>query len=280
MLAAIGDLIDDIVVRPEGPIRHATDTSAQIVHRQGGSAANVCVTAARLGQPSRLLAQVGDDRTGRGLVDELAAIGVDVSRVRYAGSTGSIVVLVDVDGERTMIVDRRSALELAHPEPDWLDGVDVLHVPLYSLAEGPIVETARTLIAEAHRRQIAVSIDVSSVAVIEQLGVEHVRVLLDELDPHVIFANQDEAAALGGDGSIAAITVIKLGARPALVTHPGGERVEVPAESVRSVVDTTGAGDAFAAGFLGHRSWKTNPVDACRAGHGAAADLLRRRTIC
>lgn len=281
MLAALGDLIDDIVVRSDGPIRHATDTTAQIAHRQGGSAANVCVAAARLGTPTRLLAQVGDDGAGRSLVAELESSGVDTSRIRLAGTTGTIIVIVDETGERTMLVDRRSALALDGPEDHWLDDVTVLHVPLYSLEFEPLASTARAAIATAHRRGVAVSIDVSSAASIDNLGSSTVLDLLDRLAPAVIFANADEAVALGIDRSLAgAITVVKRGAEPAVVHAPGVDSLEVMPESIDSVVDTTGAGDTFAAGFVSHPTWRDDPGAACAAGHRAAAELLRTRAIC
>lgn len=281
MLAALGDLIDDIVVRHDGPIRHATDTASRIERRQGGSAANVCVVAASLGRPSRLLAQVGDDRTGRSLVAELGAAGVDTSMIRFEGTTGTIIVIVDPTGERTMLVDRRAAVALDRPDERWLDGVDTLHVPLYSLELDPIAATARAAIGAALRRGIAVSIDASSVALIDGLGAKAVRARLDELGPTVIFANEDEAGALGITGSISgAITVVKRGADAAIAHRPDADPVEVPAEPIDHVVDTTGAGDAFAAGFLARDDWRHDPVGACVAGHRAAADLLRARAIC
>src|SRR5215207_6353391 len=141
VLAAIGDLVDDIVVRLEGPINVASDTDARVARRRGGSAANVAVMAAALTGAARFLGQVGDDDTGRTLCDDLSGHGVDISHVRRDGRTGSIVVLVDAAGERSFLTDAGSSRGLSEPAPDWLDAVDVLHVPLYSLAGGPIADT-------------------------------------------------------------------------------------------------------------------------------------------
>jgi sugar/nucleoside kinase (ribokinase family) len=285
MLASLGDLVDDIVVRLDGPVRLATDTAVRIERRRGGSAANVTATAARLGHRSRFLGQVGDDVVGRGLVAELAAVGVDVGGVRHAGHTGTIVVLVDREGERTMLTDRRACLELDEPEVAWLHGVDVLHVPLYSLVEPPLSLTADTLIGWAHERDIAVSIDVSSVALIDELGLDALRALLARLHPTVVFANGDEARMLHVDGPLeGAMTVVKHGPEPAVVYRSGSAPIAIPAASVARVADTTAAGDAFAAGFLTHgatgagvREWAGDPRGACTAGHRAAADLLAGR---
>lgn len=285
MLATLGDLVDDIVVRLDGPVRLATDTTARIERRRGGSAANVTATAARLGHRSRFLGQVGDDVIGRGLVAELAAVGVDVGCVRHAGRTGTIVVLVDQDGERTMLTDRRACIELDEPEVTWLQGVDVLHVPLYSLVEPPLSLAAATLIDWAHERDIAVSIDVSSVALIDELGHDAALALLARLRPAVVFANGDEARMLGLDGPLdGALTVVKHGPDPAVLYRSGDAPMAIPAVPVGPVADTTAAGDAFAAGFLTHdapgagaRSWADDPRGACTAAHRAAADLLAGR---
>ena len=106
VLATIGDLVEDVVVRLDGAVNVASDTSSTIERRQGGSAANVAVAAARLGAPVRFIGQVGDDAAGRALVEELGAAGVDVGAIRFGGTTGTIVVLVD---------RRRRALDADRP---------------------------------------------------------------------------------------------------------------------------------------------------------------------
>ena len=181
VLAAIGDVVDDIVVHVGGPIRVATDTPSSITRRRGGSAANVAAAAARLVGRARFLGQVGDDGTADLVLAELVADGVDVSFVRRAGRTGAIVVLVDGQGERSFLTDPGSARSLDDPDPIWLDGVDVLHVPVYSLVDEPIATTAITTVGWALARGIAVSIDASSVAVLEAYGVERMLALIAAL---------------------------------------------------------------------------------------------------
>ena len=129
MLATLGDLVEDVIVRIDGPVNVASDTPARISRRRGGSAANVAVAAAGLGHPTRFLGQIGSDAIGSAMLAEMTAAGIDVAMVRRAGSTGMIVALVDASGERSMLTDRRACIDLSDPDPSWLDGVDILHVP-------------------------------------------------------------------------------------------------------------------------------------------------------
>lgn len=278
MLAALGDLLEDVIVRLAGPVNVASDTHAHISRRRGGSAANVVARAAALGHPARFLGQVGTDAIGTALLAELSDDGVDTSMVGRGGSTGTIVALVDHLGERTMLTDRQACLDLHDPDPSWLDGVDTLHVPFYSLATGSVAATAGTVIGWANERGIRVSIDMSSTAILSEVGLDEVVRRLAAAAPTVVFANADEAAVLAVEGPVAgALTVVKHGAHPAVLHRSDGSTIEVEAIEVPGVNDTTGAGDAFAAGFLTSPGWVDDPTAACEAGHRAAAELLRGR---
>jgi sugar/nucleoside kinase (ribokinase family) len=277
MLLVVGDLVEDIVVELTGPINTAADTPARIHRRRGGSAANVAVAAASAGGEVRFVGQVGDDAVGAALVAEMAVHGIDVGHVRRAGVTGTIVAVVDAHGERSMLTDRRACVALDEPTPAWLDGVTVVHLPLYSFTGGEIADTARTLVGWSHERGIAVSLDLSSTTVLHQFGVSAAHDLVDALDPDLVLANDDEAAVFGVTGALRrALTIVKRGGEPAVVHRPDANPVEVAAGRRLDGVDTTGAGDAFAAGVL-VSDWQTDPIAAVRAGHAAAARLLDAR---
>lgn len=278
MLGAIGDLVEDVVVHLLEPVNPASDTRSQVTHRRGGSAANVVEAACRAGGSARFIGQVGDDAIGRLLTDELLAVGADVT-VRRAGRTGTIVVLVAHDGERTMLTDRGACTDLDGVEPDWLDGLHTLHVPYYSLVGEPLASTTVALVAEAHRRGLRVSVDVSSTAVLLAEGVQHALARIAALRPHVVLANDDEAAVLGASLRPHllhdAMVVVKRGPDAASL-FTGSQETQVPAERVDGVRDTTGAGDAFAAGLLLALAGGQQPEQAVRAAHLVAADAVRR----
>jgi len=274
VLCTVGDLIEDVVVWLDEPFREGTDTSSRVTRTRGGSAANVAHFAASNGTPTRFVGCVGDDPLGESLVAQLTRSGVD-SRVQRRGRTGSIIVIVHQDGERSMLTDRGAAVELMDVDESVLDGVRILHVPAYSLVVEPIASSARALARTARSRGIELSIDASSAAVLEHFGPSRFRSLIADLKPTYLLCNGDESqvldAADGVDG--VEVVVIKRGAEPVLVIV-ADDRFEVPVPPVGEIRDTTGAGDAFAAGFLGARSATLDVKEAVVAGNALASRVL------
>ena len=256
MLCVIGDLVEDVVVWLPTALSYGTDTPSRIVRTRGGSASNVAVFAATVNSDSetrfrsRLIAQVGNDALGDQLVASLEASNVEPCVVR-SGRTGSIVVVVSPDGERTMLTDRAAATELKQAPKNWHDRVSVLHVPAYSLFSEPLSAAARECIAIAHDKRITVSIDASSSSLIKSYGVTKFRNLVAELNPKVFFCNTDESEVLSLETQPLEldIVVIKAGATPTTLIYKGAQ-LSVAVDPVGEVTDSTGAGDAFAAGFL------------------------------
>ena len=273
VLATLGDVIHDVVVRLGGPIQHGTDTPSTIVHRRGGSAANVAVAAARLAGRARFIGQLGDDESAAWLRGSLVASGVEVVG-HVGGRSGTVVSLVDETAERSMLTDRGSAQDLRDPKPVWLDGAGALHVPMYSFEGEPLAGATRTLIAWAQDRRLVISLDASSTSLLHAMGIDRARALIRQVRPDVLLVNEDEALALGEPlrpAELATKTlVIKQGRRPAIVRWDD-RSVYVPVPPTGPVLDTTGAGDAFAAGYLVAMLDRADPVEAAAAGHRSAA---------
>ncbi|MBJ7482552.1 MAG: carbohydrate kinase family protein [Chloroflexi bacterium] len=279
LIVCVGDLIDEIAVRLDAPWRRGSDAAAQITRRRGGSAANVAVAAVAAGGSARFIGAVGDDATAEALEAALLRAGVE-PLLQRGGRSASIVVVVEPDGERTMLPDRAAALSLRDPGPAALIGGSWLHAPAYSLLGEPLGETTRRLFAHARDAGIPTSLDASSVGALSAWGPEESRRRFAELAPTLLFANEEECAYLDlinrplpGSALIA-----KHGAGIAEVRSPEGEHVAaLPAHPLPPGIDSTGAGDAFAGGLLVARARGESWEDALAAGHTAAAGHLQRQ---
>jgi sugar/nucleoside kinase (ribokinase family) len=291
-VTVIGDLVLDVVVVPSRPLERGTDVPGRVALRQGGSAANTARWLARLGVRSTLVTAVGRDPIGRTLVDALRAEGVTVRAMRVtARPTGRIGVVVMFGGERSFVADRGAADELRpqNLKPDWFRA-DVLHVPAYSLIGSPLGDAGRRGIGLARERGALVSLDLASAAPLLAKGRRAAQRLVDDAAPDILFATAAEAYAYLGGSDVgmlldsAPLAVVKRGAAGATVLArglAGPHRFEV-ATAPLTAADTTGAGDAFDAGFIATLltsppADRTRPATLRRAvlaGHRAAARHL------
>lgn len=274
-VVCIGDLMVDVVARHRGELVHGSDTPATVRLCGGGSAANTAAWLAAAGCPVTLVARVGDDALGRQALDDLRAAGVDLAvTVDPERPTGTCVVLVDGTGERTMLPSAgANAGSLAVPE--LLD--DHLHVSGYALFH----DASREAVRAAVRRSRTVSVDAASAAPLRAYGPDR---FLNDIGPVLLFANAAEAAVFAGsrdpEGAVRQLgqrcgeAVVKHGADGAWWSD--GRDVVHVAAPVTAVVDSTGAGDAFAAGFLAARRAGAAVDDALAAGHALAVRTLGR----
>ena len=223
LICCLGDLVLDVIVRLDGPLAQGDDTTARTVLRPGGQAANVAAWVAALGADARFVGRLGTDEDGTLVREALDALGVDAVGAE-TGRTGIVVSLVGPDGTRTMASDRADDLDAI--EPEWLSEADVVHVSGYALTD-----------AAAGLRASLVSLDLSAVSLLD----DAFRARARRLAPDVVFATEQERAAFG---ELDATWVMKKGAAGIEVAGRAYPALRV------EVVDTTGAGDALAAGFL------------------------------
>ena len=294
----VGDLTLDVVVIPVRGLEIGTDVPGRVLLRQGGSAATTARWLARLGARSSLITAVGRDPIGRALVTRIRDDGVSVRAVRAAGlSTGRIGVLVAPDGERSFVADRRAADLLAPGDLSdrWFAGVDGVHLPAYSLLGEPLGLAGRRAIELGRAAGARISVDLASSGPLLSRGRDQALQLIASVSPDLLLATESEAAALLGGVDpaglleVAPIGIVKRGGRGATILarspDAGGPplRLEVATRHIVAV-DTTGAGDAFDAGFLvawlaAARTERDRPATLRRAvvaGHRAAARQLGR----
>jgi len=251
VICTLGDLLLDVIVRGPSELAAGADTSVETRVGSGGQAANVAAWAVELGEEARFVGKLADDAAGELARSLLERRGVEVVGPAVEGRNGVVVALVGPDGERTMATDRGVAPELRAEEldPAWFLGCRWLHLSGYSLLAEPIAEAALAAARLVRAAGAGLSVDLSSWSAIRAYGPARFRERLEELRPDVVFANEPEWELLGAAYALAETAVLKRGSRGVVVHGPDGSEGHAAA-SGGDVVDTTGAGDALAAGFI------------------------------
>ena len=260
-VVVVGDLVVDVVLAPEGDIERGTDVRGRVFARAGGSAATAARWLGRLGARSTLVCAVGRDAAGRALIRAATVDGVTVHAVHVQGArTGRIGVLVEPDGQRSFVQDRGAALRLrpADLKGSWFADADAVHLPAYSLLDEPLGRAGSEAIRLAREAGALVTVDLASTAPLLALGRKAGAAVIREAAPDLLFATRDEARALLGHGYEAAllelspIAIVKRGRKGASI-HIRADRKPLRLDIATTPIaasDTTGAGDAFDAGFL------------------------------
>jgi sugar/nucleoside kinase (ribokinase family) len=248
-ILTLGDAAVDVIVEPEEDLRTDDDVPASVALGTGGQAANVAAWCASFGVPAGVIAATGDDLPAQMVRRDLAARAVEVLGPRRSGRGPGVVSLVGAGGERTMISDRgvSASLVAADIEPAWFADAEWLHLSGYALF-GPAGPQAALAAADLARSAGAgVSVDLSAATLLRAVGAGRVRQLIAATGARLVFANRAEAEVTGP--LEVATTVVKRGADGCSVITAGGviDEAAAPGAVVR---DTTGAGDAFAAGWL------------------------------
>lgn len=279
----VGDVMMDVTAIIDADIAYASDTPAHVTLQPGGVAANTASWMAADGHPVTIVGCVGDDPFGHDIADQLADLGVDV-RLQFTTErgTGTCVVIVDRRRERTMFPDSgaNTMLDLEPVRAAIMPGCHV-HLSGYTLFNPATQATALALLEMAGTAGATISLDPASAAPL-QAQRDLVLGLLPSLS--LLLANTVEATVLTGDDdpyqAVAALAgvvptvVVKAGSRGVLA-HDAAGLVAQPAPTTE-IVDTTGAGDAFTAGFLPAWLGGLSLSDALAAGQRLAAAAVAR----
>jgi sugar/nucleoside kinase (ribokinase family) len=303
-ILVLGDMLLDVVVT--GDLQAAREAQGAVQLYAGGSAANFAVGAARAGAAVRFVGRVGDDLAGRLLVDELARAGVNPAvQITPGVPPGTVLVLADVDGHggNRMLseVGASGTLTPADLDPAWFAGLAGLHLTGYSfLRPGPAPAARHALaLARSAAGGIVCSMDPAPAPLIRAFGPHRFRAQLADLRFDVLFPNLEEGQVITGETepqavlaalcALAPLVALKLGPAGCLVAwNPDRtDLIHLPPSAIRHppsaiparpgpVVDTTGAGDAFAAGFMVAYLRRRDPVRAAQAAVEAAAAIVSR----
>ena len=303
-LVSLGDLAWDVLAKPDTLLLPGGDTTGRLELSGGGSAANLAVWAARLGSPTTFVGKIGRDRFGELATAELRAEGVRAEVIASPEHpTGVILALIDRRGQRAMLTGQGADWELLPAElpRDLLSRAGHLHLTAWSLFRDPPRAAALEAARLAKAGGATLSLDPGSFQMIQQMGREEFLAVIDALPFDLMFPNDDEARAMSGAGDNAAaltwlrarypqaLIALKMDEEGALIEGPQTARVHVPATR-DTLLDATGAGDAFGGAFLsqwlGHRDAEAAARVAVQVGGWvvsrfgarppADADLARR----
>lgn len=262
-ILAVGDLVWDVLVKPDAPLLPGGDTTGRIALAPGGSAANVAAWVARCGMPAGFIGKVGADVFGSIIVEDLEREGVTMHTVRTAErDTGVILALIDRMGQRSMVTNQGADFVLLPedlPEQALREAGQV-HITAWSLFTDPPRRAAIRAAQIAHEAGVSVSFDPASYQMIREMGHDAFHEASAGLPVDMVFPNRDEGIALTATREPEAIAhamarrypgatvVLKLD-RDGCFVLSDTHAQHYPTDDV-AVVDTTGAGDAFNAAFI------------------------------
>ena len=281
-ILCIGDIMLDVTVLLNQPIVEGLESRAKISTQGGGAAANVASWLAFNKTPSYLVVRIGDDSAGQTLITELETYGVEhSSRVIPNMNSGVVIVIVGREGERTMFPDSGANSGLGLSDLPDLSQFSAVYLSAYSLINTQSRTGVLEIIDAIKAAGLRIILDPATVGVLIEVGVSAASEWLDFID--TIILNEEESHFLTGkENPVEAAAkllervntvVIKRGSNGALGQARGGQLIQVEAKRT-TVVNTTGAGDAFAAGFIS--IWANNGplIDALESGADLAAECV------
>ena len=256
-ILCIGDLALDVIAQLKESINYGNDTASRISTHPGGQAANVSTWITRTNTKSQLVARVGNDPVGFALISDLDKYGVEhMNLMRSGRPTGVVVILVDANGERTMFPDNGANADLEVSDLPPLDDVDGVYISGYALLDFRSREAVLAMIKKVKSAGIPIFFDPTTTGAMKIVSLQEVLAWVSLMDG--ILLNAEEALYLGDATNLeeaeenlkkfTPLVVIKLGSRGATALY--NEQSARVAAVTTNVVDTTGAGDSFAAGFI------------------------------
>jgi len=274
----IGDAALDVIVKMQTELHVGSDTSSQISMHGGGAAANTATWLANLGHSVYFSCRLGNDAAGRAIAAEFDQWGIEYRKEFLTNEkTGVVVVLVNNAGERTMFPDSGANSGIDEKNLPPLAGFDAAFLSGYSLFNPLSTSGVLRMISMIKAANIPLIFDPASVGTMTSFGRERVLEMLSVMD--IAIMNDDEARFIAGKSelndalesltSLVPLVVIKTGSSGAIAQLRGDTLLESKTEAI-AAIDTTGAGDAFAAGFIPRWLESHDPLESMKAGNEVA----------
>lgn len=279
-ILCIGDAALDVIVKMQTELHIGSDTASHISMHGGGAAANTATWLAQLGHSVYFSCRIGDDAAGRAIAAEFDSRGIEYRREFLSNEkTGVVVVLVNNKGERTMFPDSGANSGISEIDLPSLKNFDAAYLSGYSLFNPLSTSGVEAMISRIKEAEIPLIFDPASVGTMTVFGHERVLQLLPLMD--VAIMNEDEARFLAKSDSLEntlqiltsliPVVVVKTGSKGARAQMRAGDVVTSQTEAI-AAIDTTGAGDAFAAGFIPQWLHSHDLLTSMNAGN----DLARK----
>lgn len=260
----LGDVMLDVIAVIEKEINYGSDTPSKISTHGGGAAGNVASWSQALGAPTKIVARVGDDAAGSAVRSEFDALGVEHHDIIIAGAqTGVVIVIVDPSGERTMFPEAGANSGLSIDDLPDLSEIEVIYLSGYALLNKDSRTGVLEIVEKIREAGIPIFFDPTTVGGMSHVENSEIKSWLALMS--ALFMNEEEAIFLTGCTElesaieslleISPMVIIKCGPNGAIARSRGGTTIKISAVPTR-VVDTTGAGDSFAGGFIA--SWLDN----------------------
>jgi sugar/nucleoside kinase (ribokinase family) len=281
-ILCIGDAMLDVVALIDSEIHYGSDTPAHITTHGGGAAANTATWIAHQGHQVFFVSRIGNDAAGSAILSELNAWQIEHKDMSHiSGKTGVVVVIVDKTGQRTMFPDSGVNSGLGIDDLPSLENFDAAFLSGYSLFNRDSTAGVEAMIAAIKEAKIPLFFDPASVGTISHFDRERALTYLKQMD--VLLPNEEEALFLTNQSEIeraieelqtyCPVVVIKLGDRGAIAMKTGSEIITSTVNKI-DPVDTTGAGDAFAAGFIPQWIASKDLADSMKAGNELARQCV------
>jgi sugar/nucleoside kinase (ribokinase family) len=281
----IGDVMLDVIARIDvspQKINFGSDTASQISTSSGGAAGNVAAWLTRTDARSTIVSHVGDDPAGAAIIAEFDSLGVQHGNLIIPGQpSGVVVVLVDASGERTMFPDKGANSNLKLEDLPQLGNFQAVYISGYALLNPLARPGVLAMIQEIRGNSIPIYFDPASVGAMKEVTDKELHEWFSLMD--VLLLNEEESIFLTGSVDIeraldyllqfAQVVVIKRGSLGAVAKARGYDSISVAAAPT-TIIDTTGAGDSFAAGFIAAFAATPDLTAALTAGSNLAAGCV------